>query len=1378
LIISGRRGKEAVEYRPSIKRDKLRKSEEVSAFLKKAGGITFEGPLRGLDFGSSQDLQALKELLTPREVKNLSEIAATTIFASKFRGKIRVEAVDDKDKDKIVYVARIYGLREEKPRIFTEEIKLVENKLTGKWETPKGQPDAIGYILWTLFGLKGIKVTYDLYYPGDTRRGIERVPQVGGMGTSGSTNTGLYMIGSVLSGADLSIADIVAEATIAENEHFKGYTGGQEAYSSILGGAQNVIWPGGIKDKDGNLMNHPFSAFATEVCTDEEHFKFMEDHVVLVQPGVMYAEVEDEEGKLKIEKQAHRSASCINTMWMQLARVKRDKATGEDIPVDPVGAGYHRNKIEHGNKQVQGVIEKKIELINGGNIGYVKERDSLCLREMQLILEGEEERGISPKKEWLNEFSISDRIGIATYVPKREGKGLLTQEEVGEIKRLLEPILKKEEAKEEISEKEQELVNGYAIENIQRLYKNKISLYSDYAQELLDAVGKVNEEEGEAYMSAIPLGAGGDGGIVALFSKGGKEHLEEFLAKLGLPDLTENPGKVEKVVTETGGMLKGWMPYEIARKGFELGFDNMDSAQAKKEGYIIPELPQPVEYNEKTASYAVRTLPGNKLTSFLWLFLFGGVVSLFMNSLAFGQEVEEVGQGIGEHIGAVGLEYFLVPLILGGIVTIALIKKWGQLCFSWDYSVGLRVVWQALKSLFEGAQKFVAAIFHKPSKRKELRMSWLGPQEELSQEKIREIMELARQLLVKEGFYQENPEISQLLGWTSLPEQMAGEVGRIEKFARMVRRSYERVVVIGEEARQYAEVAAAIAGERRGYPEISVLKSTRPEAVRKKMESEINLEKTLFVVSSAEPVEYLYEKLTQFYKARGTSVEEIVSQIGKHFVAIAETNAPFAEEASKREFLRTFNVPEGISGSSAMFSEGALFTLALAGVDIKGFVENGIKGMEICREENPEENLAVRLAGFQEAMRETGREIVLVLPEELEGLGEVWQEVISPLGKEGKQIISITEKELTAGRRFGEKTAFIRLKVERQGKTLAIEKLREAEYPVFEISLRGREAIGSLFYVAGFATALSYLMGIEGFGKPAGGETSLPAEAVVGRGLEKGTIGTEITMSESLLEHLVSRLKALRHESTKVFVFDLGSALKIKTESEATASGMSIEFKVTPNSTELLRFMGEIVEAAKQTGNPYGVKFAFVSNTRNLRKEVIETMLRDYLVENGLTPDAIGNILNDGLIIDRATEGIVDPSGRISAKRVCSYITEKLLGRTDGNGIEFNIITADEAAWKRDIDERMMKKVLWMVLEPAKEGQALATAEGLVVAIEGKASRWLEKFIRSRYPEDEAARLLSQIEDGQGKIMLPARAVDKDYLEGIKTEEKIYKVQA
>ncbi|MEE9316288.1 MAG: DUF6786 family protein, partial [bacterium] len=565
----------------------------------------------------------------------------------------------------------------------------------------------------------------------------------------------------------------------------------------------------------------------------------------------------------------------------------------------------------------------------------------------------------------------------------------------------------------------------------------------------------------------------------------------------------------------------------------------------------------------------------------LWSLLLGGLgILLVMSSDVFGAvgEIMKNGQqaGLGIGLGLWGVLAFAVAVVGAraiyqqvslagtGLVEVGRVRL--------PQVLGLEAVRQALVRLFEGGRGFVAAIFRQPSKRAELRMSWLGPREELSQEKITEIMELARRLLVKEGFYREkSPEISQLLGWTSLPEQMAGEAGRIERFARMVRRRYERVVVIGEEARLYTKVAATI-GERRGYPEISVLESTHPQAIREKMESEINPEETLFVVSSPEPVEYLYKKLTEFYKAQGIPAGEIASQVGKHFVAITETNTPFAKEAGEKKFLKTFNVPEGINGSSAIFSEGALFILALAGVDIKGFVESGREGMEMCREERPEENLAIKLAAFQEVMRQAGRQIVLVLPEELGGFGEVWQGVISPLGKEGKGIIVIGEEELAAGRRFGEKTAFIRLKVGRGKESLAIEQLREAGYPVLEITVPGKESIGELFYIAGFATALSYLMEISPTRKDI--ESSLVRQDSEEASDSFGAESALETKGEPFSKHI--KPGVVKYKGPKVFVFDFESLFNIEFVREATPSRMGIELKVKPKSKGVFKVMEKI----------------------------------------------------------------------------------------------------------------------------------------------------------------------------------------------------------
>jgi hypothetical protein len=572
----------------------------------------------------------------------------------------------------------------------------------------------------------------------------------------------------------------------------------------------------------------------------------------------------------------------------------------------------------------------------------------------------------------------------------------------------------------------------------------------------------------------------------------------------------------------------------------------------------------------------------------------------------------------------------------------------------------------------------------------------------------------------------------------------------------------------------------------------------------REIESEINLEKTLFVVSSPalgegyETYNYFYGKLTKFYEAQGISPEKITSEVGRHFVGIGEANRQFVKEAREREFLRVFTEESGVSRS--IFSYEGLVPLALAGVNIEKFLESGRKGREVCGEENLEKNPGMQLAKSLEKMMEAEREIFVVLPEGLEGFGEWWQELAESLwGEEGK-IIPITEEELSSPEKYGENAAFIEVRVGVAERSSAIRQLREAGYPVFEIPLRSKEAIGGLFYAGEFATALSYLMRIDRFRRLGGEETaasvrqdsektsdSFGAEAA---GYQPEEVLSQVAVSFSLrkvepLSEYPVRPEVLGYKGTKVFVFDFESLFDIEPVREATPSRMSIELKVKPKSRGVFKVMEKVVKAAEEAGNLDGVKFAFVSSGRDVTGEVMEEMLRDYMSGYGLGADVVSRLIDREMIIDRReleeNGGIVGISmnGKISATAVFNIITETLLvsGRADGNGTEIKIITDRESRWAKDGKREMMERILWVLLEPAKGGEVLSTAAGLVVAIEGRVSQWLIDFIKARYSEEEAKRLLSQIVR-DGKIILPATPVDEKYLEGIESEARIYKVQA
>jgi len=704
--------------------------------------------------------------------------------------------------------------------------------------------------------------------------------------------------------------------------------------------------------------------------------------------------------------------------------------------------------------------------------------------------------------------------------------------------------------------------------------------------------------------------------------------------------------------------------------------------------------------------------------------------------------------------------------------------------------LGLEAVWQALKSLFEGGWSVVAAIFRQSSKRAELGKRWNWPQRVLPEEEALRIMQRANELNQGRGIarvwvkgrpHLVNPAANPWLIWRSPHEEMGREITEIGEFAKSVMEEYENVVVIGR-AEPFTKVAAAIR-EKVGYPQVYALESAHPEAI-KEIEGKINLEKTLFVVSSPAPgeayeaYEHFYKKLTKFYEALGVSVEEIAYRVGEHFVGIVEPNTPFAEEARKKKFLKVFTEETGVAHS--IFSYEGLVPLALAGVDIERFVESGKMGKVMCGKEKLEENPGVQLALSLKEMMEAGREIVLVLPERLRGFGELLQEQTSRLWGESGKIIPVAEEELSSLESYGENAAFMGIKVGAK-ESLAIRELKKAGHPVFE--LPGKEAMGALFYIAEFGTAFSYLMGIEGFRKPGSEQKLSPAEPV-SYGLEKmspAQAGLE-TMGEPFSEYQFGP-EAFEGKVTNVVAVDLSTLLEMELDEEPTHSMMRRKLRVSLKSIGALKVMKNIIDAAKEEGSLHRVKFAFVSSEKGVTKEVMERMLRDHMSACGLSTEDVSRIINKKLIIDQETlkkaggiVGISRTKKKISAEAVFSIITERLLGRTDGNGIKVSIVTDSEDRWQKARQREIMEKMLWVVLNPAEKGEILSTAEGLVVAIEGKVSKWLRKFIEKKYP-GKAEELLPQIKR-DGMIILPAAPVDEEHLKKIKAQETVYEIQA
>jgi len=210
--------------------------------------------------------------------------------------------------------------------------------------------------------------------------------------------------------------------------------------------------------------------------------------------------------------------------------------------------------------------------------------------------------------------------------------------------------------------------------------------------------------------------------------------------------------------------------------------------------------------------------------------------------------------------------------------------------------------------------------------------------------------------------------------------------------------------------------------------------------------------------------------------------------------------------------------------------------------------------------------------------------------------------------------------------------------------------------------------------------------------------------------------------------------------------------------------------------------MKKIIDAEKK-GNLKKAGFVFVSSTRDVNKEVIKQMLTNFMIGAGLSPEVVVRAIDSNLIIDerelRGARGIINTSGtpKISTRAVLSIINKKLEGRPDAEATGIRIITDKKNNWRNDVTKEMMREVLWMVPQSAKEGKGLSTEEGVAVAIEGKVPEWLRRLINTRYGAEEAKRVLDQIEKERTIILPAAPVVDEERLKEFEAQKWIYDIQ-
>lgn len=326
------------------------------------------------------------------------------------------------------------------------------------------------------------------------------------------------------------------------------------------------------------------------------------------------------------------------------------------------------------------------------------------------------------------------------------------------------------------------------------------------------------------------------------------------------------------------------------------------------------------------------------------------------------------------------------------------------------------------------------------------------------------------------------------LGWLTSPTIMRSHAEDIRSFADEVRRlQYSQVVVLGMGGSSLtAEAFNETFGSKMGFPDLLLLDSTDPGAVKHVLES-VNLSRTLFVVASKSGT--TTETLAAYAFFRGQVEAASSPRPGMQFVAITDPGRPLDKLATETGFRRTFLNPASIGGRFSALSFFGLVPAALIGVDVKALLERAHGMVETCGNAvgvrgNPAVQLGAVLAGLARAGRD---KVTLVLSEKIRALG-VWIEQLlaGSLGKDGTGLVPVIDEPLGAPAVYGDDRVFVAIVLEGDAAhDAALAKLSDAGHPVLRLALRDPMDLGAEFFRWELAAATAgAVLGVNPFDEP------------------------------------------------------------------------------------------------------------------------------------------------------------------------------------------------------------------------------------------------------------------------------------------------------
>ncbi len=356
-------------------------------------------------------------------------------------------------------------------------------------------------------------------------------------------------------------------------------------------------------------------------------------------------------------------------------------------------------------------------------------------------------------------------------------------------------------------------------------------------------------------------------------------------------------------------------------------------------------------------------------------------------------------------------------------------------------------------------------------------------------------------------------EISNRLGWLDCVNFVKNRINEIEIFVDDIKENFKHVLLLGMGGSSLApEMFAEIFQTPEGYPDLHILDSTDPAAVKEKLNL-FNPAETLYIVStkSGGTVETL-SFMKFFYNE--CIAECGKEEAGKRFAAITDPGSGLEKTATGLNFRKIFLNDPNIGGRYSALSLFGMVPAALVGIDLKRFLNDAERIIAESKNRIGEsENSSAVLGAIIGTLADKGKDkLTLFLSDEIREFGGWLEQLIAEsVGKEGKGILPVDLEEILPVENYSPDRVFVFVGLKDDDTfTENIDEFKNAGFDVIEIALEDIYNLAGEMFRWEFAVAVaSKLLDVQPFDQPNVESAKIVARKMVAEYIEKGSLPEE-----------------------------------------------------------------------------------------------------------------------------------------------------------------------------------------------------------------------------------------------------------------------------